>query len=109
MLVSKTKRQDGKGYRKRYDAPKAPVDRLLESGKFDKATAGKLRRKRESINGVHLVELIQKRLRHLLALRRKLVGGSPAAGDLALRAAPPGPSPAAGEPRPPDVPRASAG
>ena len=109
MLVSKVKRGDGKGYRKKYDDPRTPVDRLLGSGKLDEATARRLGRKRDSINGVHLVELIQKRLRHLLALRGKLVGGSPASGDLALRAALPGPSPDAGEPCPPDVPKASAG
>jgi hypothetical protein len=109
MLTSKVKRVDGKGFRRTYDNPTTPVDRLLESGKLDPATAERLRKKRDSINGVHLMELIQKRLRHLLALRKRLVGGSLAAGDLALRAAPSGPSPAAGEPRPPDVPKASAG
>ena len=105
MLVSKVKRGDGKGYRKRYDYPKTPVDRLLESGKLNNAVAERLRRKRDSINGVHLVELIQKRLRHLLALRRTLAGVSPAAGDSALRAAPSGPSPAAGETRPSETTR----
>ena len=104
MLTSKAKREDGKGFRKTYDNPKTPVDRLLESGKLDPETAERLRKKRDSINGVHLMELIQKRLRHLLALRKQLVGGSPASGDSALRAAPSGPSPDAGEPRTRPIP-----
>ena len=110
MLTSKVKREDGKGFRKTYDNPKTPVDRLLESGKLDPETAERLRKKRDCINGIHLMELIQKRLRHLLALRKQLVGGSPASGDSALRAAPSGPSPDAGEPRtrPISVPAASA-
>lgn len=100
MLISKVKREDGKGFRKTYDNPKTPVDRLLESGKLDPATAERLRKKRDSINGVHLMELIQKRLRHLLTLRDRLSRVSPEEGDSALRAAPSGPSPSSGETRP---------
>lgn len=99
MLISKVKRGDGKGFRRRYDQPKTPVDRLLESGKLDPAVAERLKRKRDSINGVHLVELIQKRLRHLVSLRDRLAGGPIGEGDSALRAAPSGPSPSPMGPR----------
>ena len=103
MLTSRAKRKDGKGYRKTYDKPKSPVDRLLDSRRLDRDMEERLRRKRDSINGVHLVELIQKRLRHLLSLRQRLVGPTPPSGDLALRAAPSGPSPDGGVGHPPEA------
>lgn len=97
MQTSKRKRRDGKGYRCRYDEPRTPAQRALESGALTAETEKRIRETLERTNGVRLMELIGKRYRHLLALRRKLCGEelpvcAVAAADSALCAAPSGPS-----------------
>lgn len=100
MLTSKSKRRDGKGYRCRYDEPRTPAQRALESGALTAESERRIRQTLARTNGVRLMELIGKRYRRLMALRR-LLEEEPAtvcavaAADSALRAAPPGPSAAA--------------
>ena len=100
MLTSKSKRRDGKGYRCRYDEPRTPAQRALESGVLTAESERRIRQTLARTNGVRLMELIGKRYRRLMALRR-LLEEEPApvcavaAADSALRAAPPGPSAAA--------------
>ena len=72
MLVSKTKRPDGKGWRCVYDAPKTPARRALESGRLSPEAEKRLRDTLENTNGVWLMELVRKRRRRLLALKREL-------------------------------------
>lgn len=75
MLVSKTKRPDGKGWRCVYDAPKTPVQRALESGRLTSENEKRIRDILKNTNGVWLMELIRKRYNRLLALKRKLEKG----------------------------------
>ena len=96
MLLGKEKRADGKGYRCRYDEPKTPAQRALESGALSKEAEGRIRDTLAKTNGVWLMELIGKRYRHLLSLQKQMDNGRTvatpaAAAALALRAAPPGP------------------
>ena len=72
MLVSKTKRPDGKGWRCVYDAPKTPAQRALDSGRLTPENEKRLLDTLKNTNGVWLMELIRKRYSHLLALKRKL-------------------------------------
>ena len=100
MLTSKSKRRDGKGYRCRYDEPRTPAQRALESGVLTAESEKRIRQTLARTNGVRLMELIGKRYRRLMALRRLLEAEAApvcavAAADSALRAAPPGPSAAA--------------
>lgn len=112
MLLSKTKRPDGKGWRCTYDEPKTPAQRALESGALTDRGRQRIEETLEKTNGVWLMELIRKRRRHLLALKRKLEcaepstgGGASSSSDSPLRGAPSGtsssfaaPSPAAPAP-----------
>ena len=72
MLLSKTKRPDGKGWRCVYDAPKTPAQRALESGRLTPEAEKRLLDTQKNTNGVWLMELIRKRYARLLALKRKL-------------------------------------
>ena len=100
MLLGKEKRANGKGYRCRYDKPRTPAQRALESGVLTKEAERRIRDTLAKTNGVGLMELIGKRYRRLLSLQEKLDKGRTvatpvAAAVSALRAAPPGPSAAA--------------
>jgi len=99
MLLSKTKRPDGKGWRCVYDEPKTPAQRALESGALTERGRKRIEETMANTNGVWLMELIRKRRRHLLALKRKLERPELSAGgtagpssDSPLRGAPPGTS-----------------
>ena len=72
MLLTKTKRPDGKGWRCVYDEPKTPAQRALESGTLTEEGRKRIEETLENTNGVWLMELIRKRYRHLLAMKRKL-------------------------------------
>ena len=96
MLLEKTKRPDGKGYICRYDSPKTPYERVLESGVLTQKQEEALRRKRASLNPVWLMELFLKRRAKLFRMqaaseKRRKSAVLPAA-DSALRAAPSGTS-----------------
>lgn len=99
MLLSKTKRPDGKGWRCVYDEPKTPARRALESGALTERDRKRIEETMANTNGVWLMELIRKRRRHLLALKRKLDhpehstdGDAGPSSDSPLRGAPPGTS-----------------
>ena len=85
MLLSKTKRADGKRYRYRYDKPKTPYERALESGVLSAEEAERLRRKRASLNPVWLMELFVKRRAKLFrmqaeAVAKRELAAAPASG-----------------------------
>ena len=99
MLLSKTKRPDGKGWRYVYDEPRTPAQRALASGMLTEQAQKKIEETLANTNGVWLMELIGKRRRRLLALKRELERGKPSAGgdagassDSPPRGAPPGTS-----------------
>ncbi|MBP5786771.1 MAG: transposase family protein, partial [Kiritimatiellae bacterium] len=107
MLLSKTKRPDGKGWRCVYDEPKTPAQRALESGVLTERAKKAIEDTLAHTNGVWLMELLRKRYRHLLALKRELGRGKPSTGggagsssDSPLRGAPPGTSSANPAPLP---------
>ena len=117
MLLGKEKRADGKGYKCRYDTPRTPAQRALESGVLTREAERKIRETLANTNGVWLMELIGKRYRRLLALQAELDGERAArtpfaSAASALRAAPSGSSADANGVRPPplptSVPRSSA-
>ena len=96
MLLSKTKRPDRNGYIYRYDKPKTPFERVLESGMLTKEQAERLCRKRASLNPVQLMELFVKRRARLFRMQAEAMQkrelAADAAADSALRAAPSGTS-----------------
>lgn len=102
MLVSRIKRNDGKGSVKRYDSPRTPADRVLESGCKNESTEKRLRKTKASLNSI---ELSRKIVRRVERIRRKQaeyeksqtmkschVTACGLGRDLALRAAPSGSS-----------------
>ena len=87
MLTSKRKRRDGKGYKCRYDEPRTPAQRALDSGVLTEESEKRLRETLEKTNSVALMDLIGKRYRRLLALRRMLGGeASPVCAEAAADA-----------------------
>lgn len=103
MLIGKKKRSNGKGYCCRYDQPRSPAQRALESGLLTPEQTRKIQKVLAETNVVHLTELIQKRRAHLLRLLHgdgRTAASSGETGDSALRAAPSGPSSVSPEPHP---------
>lgn len=66
MLIAKGKRGDGKGFACRYDAPKTPYQRVLESGTLSDAGIAALKNRREKLSGIQLRHRIVKRLRRII-------------------------------------------
>ena len=99
MLVSKEKREDGKGFRCRYDAPRTPFQRLLEDGVLTPEQEEALRKYRDGLSGMDLYRRIRKRLRKIRRLqeayttaKRKGTEAAPARPALPLRGTPSGPA-----------------
>lgn len=69
MLVAKVKRTDGKGFACRYDKPRTPYARVLESPAVPQDAKDALRRRKGRINGVELYHRILKRLRRIRRLQ----------------------------------------
>ncbi len=107
MIVSKTKKADGKGYVRKYQAggPRTPYRRVLESGILDEAATKALTERYEKLNGIQLYQQIVRRLRRILRRQeawreqtrqvRSLIQETRLA-DSALRAAPAGTSASSG-------------
>ena len=103
MLVSKTKKPDGKGFVRRYQSggPRTPYQRVLESGILDESGAKALKDRYGRLNGVQLYQQIVRRLKRILRRQenwrkqqrqtQKLILEARLA-DSALRAAPSGTS-----------------
>ena len=68
-IVSKTKKPNAHGYAKRYDTPRTPLERVIESGVLDDRRKSKLLALRDSINPIRLLEDIGRR--HALVLRKQ--------------------------------------
>jgi hypothetical protein len=68
MIVSKTKKTDGKGYvRKSQDGgPRTPYQRVLESGVLNKDEAEALTERYRRLNGIQLYQQVVRRLRRIL-------------------------------------------
>jgi hypothetical protein len=101
MLVSKAKRPDGKGFVRRYDAPKTPFRRVMESGVLTEAQKAELQKRHDTLNGIELRDRLIRRLNRIrrkqkasVESRRHWAPFRPDAvrQDSALRAAPSGTS-----------------
>lgn len=101
MLISREKRQGGKGWKKAYDKPKTPFQRLLDENILSKEEAEALIARKNAMNGL---ELYMRLTRRLDRIRRKQeshkakcresvrILGEAGFADSALRAAPSGTS-----------------
>ena len=69
MLTGRTKRENGKGYAKTYDAFRTPAQRVLDSPEVPETAKARIRRLLERTNSVRLYELI---LKQIARLRRML-------------------------------------
>ncbi len=65
MLVSKEKRQDGKGYKCIYDKPKTPYQRVLDEHVLTPEQEAALRAHRARLSGMELYRRVLKRLRKI--------------------------------------------
>ena len=103
MIVAKTKKPDGKGYVRKYQAggPKTPYQRVLDSGILSEEDAKALTERDRSLNGIQLYQQVVRRLKRILrrqeAWREKKrdaqrVFLEARLADSALRAAPSGTS-----------------
>ena len=103
MIVSKTKKADGKGYVRKYQdgGPRTPYQRVLESGVLTEAEAEALTERYRRLNGIQLYQQAVRRLKRILRrqeawrdrqrdMQRLLLDARLAAS--ALRAAPSGTS-----------------
>ncbi|MBP5779923.1 MAG: hypothetical protein J6X34_01655, partial [Clostridia bacterium] len=61
MLVSKEKREDGKGFRCRYDTPRTPFQRLLEEKILPPEQEAALRKYRDGLSGMDLYRRVRTR------------------------------------------------
>ena len=103
MLVSKAKKDDGKGFVRKYQSggPKTPYQRVLESGILGTKEAESLTARYRRLNGVQLYQQILRRLKRILKRQeiwreeqrrsQKTILEARLAAS-ALRAAPSGPS-----------------
>ena len=68
MIVSKTKKPDGKGYVRKYQAggPRTPYQRVLESGVLNEEEAEALTERYRRLNGIQLYQQVVRRLRRIL-------------------------------------------
>ena len=103
MIVSKTKKADGKGYVRKYQdgGPRTPYQRVLESGVLTEDEAEALAERYRRLNGIQLYQQVVRRLKRILRrqeawrdwqrdVQRLLLDARLA--DSALRAAPSGTS-----------------
>ena len=71
MLISKEKRENGKGFRCVYDDPKTPLERLLSSGALSEKEAEKLISQKEKTSAIELLDKIKRLLRKTINLQKK--------------------------------------
>jgi hypothetical protein len=68
MIVAKTKKPDGKGYVRKYQAggPKTPYQRVLDSGILSEEEAKALTERYRNLNGIQLYQQVVRRLKRIL-------------------------------------------
>jgi hypothetical protein len=82
------KERVGARVRRRYDAPRTPLERVLASADIDPARAADLRPQRDRLDPFALAQAIERKLDHLYTLansRHSLPGASPAESAVAVR------------------------
>ena len=93
MLVYKRKRYKRKGFEKRYDRPRTPLQRVLECPSVSERTKARLRERHRKTNSVVLFDYVRRLLGRIRAKQARWKANPCAAvpPGSALRAAPPGP------------------
>ena len=68
MIVAKTKKPDGKGYVRKYQAggPKTPYQRVLDSGILSEEETKALTERYRSLSGIQLYQQVVRRLKRIL-------------------------------------------
>ena len=89
MLVSKEKRQDGKGYRCRYDKPRTPYRRVLDEHVLTPEQEAALKAYRARLSGMDLYRRVLKRLRKIRRIQTAYAKARHAGADLSPFAARP--------------------
>jgi len=97
MLIAKGKRKDGKGSACRYDQPRTPYQRVLESGALSEGETAALKARREKLTGIELLHRIVKRLRRIMRRQEEYARSKREHDRLSIEAVLPG-SPLRGAP-----------
>ena len=101
MLISKVKRDDGKGFTCKYDKPKTPYQRLLDEHVLSEEEERALMEYRASLHGIDLRHRLVKRLHRIIRRQEEYMAAKKqhdriflesAAADSSLRDAPSGTS-----------------
>lgn len=71
MLVSKTKRADGKGYKCVYDKPKTPYQRLLEENVLSDEERARLEKRKAKLCGIDLLAKIKRKLARIKRIQER--------------------------------------
>lgn len=72
-IISKMKKPNAHGFIKKYDLPRPPLERVIESGSVDPRTVQKLLKLRETLNPIKLYEDIKRRHDRILRKQEKLI------------------------------------
>jgi len=75
MLVEKVKRDDGKGYRCRYDKPKTPYQRVLDEHVLSPEQEAQLTAYKAKTNGMELYRRVVKKLRRIRRIQFEYASG----------------------------------
>lgn len=75
MLVDKVKREDGKGYRCRYDKPKTPYQRVLDEHILTPEREAQLKARKATMNGMDLYHKVVKKLRRIKRIQADYTSG----------------------------------
>ena len=89
MLVEKTKRNDGKGYKCKYDKPKTPYQRVLDDNVLTPEQRDSLKAYKAKLSGMDLYRRVRKRLRKIRRIQDAYTMDKHAGKDLSPFAARP--------------------
>ena len=89
MLVEKTKRDDGKGYKCKYDKPKTPYQRVLDDNVLTPEQKNSLKAYKARLSGMDLYRRVRKRLRKIRRIQNAYTTNKHAGKDLSPFAARP--------------------
>ena len=90
-IISKIKRPNAHGFIKKYDPPRPPLERAIQSATVDPRTVQKLLTLRDTINPIKLLEDIKRRHDRMLRKQEQLARAEKkVAGSIVEPAAPPG-------------------
>jgi len=71
MLIGKTKREDGKGFRCVYDEPRIPYQRVLEEPGIPEETKKSLKERRAKLSGMDLAHKVKRKLSRIKRIQEQ--------------------------------------